>query len=411
MTRAHLARLVPDPDEFGSRHWSRAPLLTRAADLPASFADLLDQAAVDELVSQRGLRTPFLRVARAGSTLGDRAFTAGGGIGATIADQVSDDKLVRLFTEGATLVLQGLHRTWPALTRFSQGLAADLGHPVQVNAYVTPPANQGFADHYDTHDVFVLQTHGRKSWRIHAPVHEAPLRDDVWTDRKAAVEAAAADPSVIDAVLEPGDCLYLPRGWLHAATALGEVSTHVTIGVHTWTRHHLARRLLDHALADAGLDPAVRSSLPLGVEVGAAGQIAPDVEQVRRALVEALGGVPAERVAADLRASALTSQRAAPVGPLAQHEAARAVAAGTTLLLREHLLPVLDRADGAPVLRTRAGDVALEAAEGGWVQDLLRDGSVVVDDRAVDLARRLLLAGVLVDPTRRPGQAVAPSDG
>ncbi len=396
MNRAHLARLVPDPDEFGSRHWSRAPLLTRAADLPMPFDDLLDQAAVDELVSQRGLRTPFLRVARAGSTLGDRAFTAGGGVGAAIADQVSDDKLVRLFADGATLVLQGLHRTWPALTRFSQGLAADLGHPVQVNAYVTPPANQGFADHYDVHDVFVLQTHGRKSWRIHAPVHESPLRDDVWTDRSVAVEAAAAEPAVIDAVLEPGDCLYLPRGWLHAATALGEVSTHVTIGVHTWTRHHVARRLLDQALETAGLDLAVRGSLPLGVDVGAAEEIATEVEDVRRTLLEALAGIPVEQVASGLRGSALSSQRAAPIGPLAQHEAARTLGPGTTLRLREHLMATLEHREGSSVLRTRAADVALDPADGGWVGDLLRDGAAVVDDAALDLARRLLLAGVLV---------------
>ena len=146
-------------------------------------------------MSERGLRTPFLRVAKAGSTLGDREFTAAGGIGAGVADQVSDDKLVRLFADGATLVLQGLHRTWAPLAHFSQGLAADLGHPVQVNAYVTPPQNQGFADHYDVHDVFVLQTHGRKRWRLHRPVHDAPLRDQLWTDRNAAVEAAATQPA------------------------------------------------------------------------------------------------------------------------------------------------------------------------------------------------------------------------
>ena len=86
------------------------------------------------------------------------------------------------------------------------------------------------------HDVFVLQVSGTKRWRIHAPVWDAPLRDQPWTDRRAAVQRAAAEPPLIEAVLEPGDCLYLPRGFLHAATALGGVSTHLTLGVHTWTR-------------------------------------------------------------------------------------------------------------------------------------------------------------------------------
>ena len=72
-------------------------MLSTAADLPRSFADVLSNEAVDELVSERGLRTPFLRVAKSGSTLAEKAFTAPGGVGAGVADQVSDDKLVRLF--------------------------------------------------------------------------------------------------------------------------------------------------------------------------------------------------------------------------------------------------------------------------------------------------------------------------
>ena len=198
LTGGHLAlrRLISVPvDEFGSQYWGSQPLLSRAAELPSGFDDLFSNDAVDELVSRRGLRTPFLRVAKNGSTLPDSAFTAGGGTGAGIADQASDDKLLRLFADGATLVLQGLHRTWEPVLAFTQDLAADLGHPVQVNAYVTPAQNTGFSDHYDVHDVFVLQVAGEKRWRIREPVHPSPLRDQPWTDRRAAVEEAAGRPA------------------------------------------------------------------------------------------------------------------------------------------------------------------------------------------------------------------------
>ena len=40
--------------------------------------------------------------------------------------------------DGHTVVLQGLHRLWPPLIDFAGALTTDLGHPVQVNAYVTP---------------------------------------------------------------------------------------------------------------------------------------------------------------------------------------------------------------------------------------------------------------------------------
>ena len=129
------------------------------------------------------------------------------------------------------MVLQGLHRTWPPLVTFCQQLAADLGHPVQANAYVTPPQSQGFSDHYDVHDVFVLQIAGEKRWRIHEPGPSRPrcATSPGPTARRRSSSARPTEP-LIDVVLRPGDCLYLPRGFLHAATALGGVSTHLTLG-------------------------------------------------------------------------------------------------------------------------------------------------------------------------------------
>ena len=67
---------------------------------------------------------------------------------------LASEGVLALVREGSTLVLQGLHRLWPPLIEFTGDLAADLGHPVQVNAYVTPAQSQGFAPHYDVHDVF-----------------------------------------------------------------------------------------------------------------------------------------------------------------------------------------------------------------------------------------------------------------
>ncbi|NEE35237.1 cupin, partial [Streptomyces sp. SID7982] len=87
-------------------------------------------------------------------------FTAPAGVGATVADQLDDTALWRAFADGATLVLQALHRTWEPVADLVSGLSTELGHPVQANAYVTPPQNRGFDAHYDVHDVFVLQIEG-----------------------------------------------------------------------------------------------------------------------------------------------------------------------------------------------------------------------------------------------------------
>jgi len=89
-----------DPAEFAERYWARRPLLVRAGETGNSFTDLLDLAAVDELLSRRGLRTPFLRIVQDGAVVDPKRFTTSGGAGAEVGDQVSTDAVLRLFADG-----------------------------------------------------------------------------------------------------------------------------------------------------------------------------------------------------------------------------------------------------------------------------------------------------------------------
>jgi ribosomal protein L16 Arg81 hydroxylase len=393
-----LSRLLAVPAaEFAERHWSRAPLLSRAADLPRSFDDLFSADAVDELVSGRGLRTPFLRMAKEGTTLDDRSFTRGGGIGAAIADQASDDAILQQFSDGATLVLQGLHRTWRPVVDFSQSLAAELGHPVQVNAYVTPPESTGFSDHYDVHDVFVLQIAGEKRWRIRPPVHELPLRDEPWTTHRAAVEEAALAEPLVEETFAPGDCLYLPRGYLHSATALGGTSIHLTIGVHAWTRRHVADELVRAAVSRASRSPRLREALPLGTDLVGDGPGRDDVEAVRAALLEALAEVDANDLVTGLAGAARAAQRPAPLEPLAQAEAANALTPQSRVAVRAHVAATLvAAAGGRTVVRSRVGTQTVERSELAAVEQLLDSGTATAAELGLELARTLLRAGVVV---------------
>ena len=412
-SRPALSRLVGlDPDKFADTVWGREPLLATADSLPAGFDDLFGDAAVDELISRRGLRTPFLRVAQDGRTLPAAAFTAGGGTGASIADQVSEDKLLRLFAGGATIVLQALHRTWPPLAAFAQQLAAELGHPVQVNSYTTPPQNQGFADHYDVHDVFVLQVAGEKTWRIRPPVHPAPLRDQPWEDRRAQVQQAATREPLLETTLRPGDCLYLPRGYLHSATALGGVSTHLTVGVHVWTRHAVAAQLTRLALRRLADDEDTRAALPLGVDVTDPGALEPHLRQVRAALHDAVAALTPDQLADVLAAQSAATQRPAPLGPLAQLRDADGLSADARLVLRDHLAARLVQTAHGWSLTSRAGDLDLYAADVAPARALLRSGAADLADVGLDLGRRLLRAGVAVvagDGDGVPGRSADPS--
>ena len=392
-----LARLIAvDWDRFADRYWGQQPLLSPAADLPGGLTQLLSADSIDELVSQRGLRTPFLRVARNGTTLADRAFTAPGGVGAGISDQVSDDRLVRLFADGSTLVLQALHRFWPPIIEFCQRLAAELGHPVQANAYITPPQNQGFSAHYDVHDVFVVQIDGEKQWQIHRPILDSPLRDQPWNDRKAAVQQQAQEPALMEARLRPGDCLYLPRGYLHAATALGGVSTHLTLGVHVWTRYAIAEQLTRQILSSLAENPDLRASLPLGVDVANPHGIRPDVELITAALATAVTQGDVDQISIALQDSARSNQRAAPIGPLKQLSDAAVITVDTKIVLRPHVMASIDHSASGFLVRSRAGDLAVAQNDVAPLTTLLMTGIATAGDLGLDLARRLLLSGLAI---------------
>ena len=404
------------PEFFAARYWARRPLLTRAEDTGNSFTDLLDLPAVDELLSRRGLRTPFLRIAKDGAVVDAKRFTTSGGAGAEIADQVSSDAVLRLFADGSTVVLQGLHRLWPPLIEFADQLAADLGHPTQVNAYITPPSSRGFSPHYDVHDVFVLQVAGEKHWTIHEPVLPDPLRTQVWTDRSAEVAAAAEGEPVIDAVLRPGDALYLPRGYLHSARALGEISAHLTVGIHSVTRWAAAESVLELVRTLAAEDGSLRGSLPLGLDLSSPEMVAEDVAAVVDGLREWLGRVDPADVADRMRARAWAQVRPEPVGPLAQSAAAAALTPDTVLRLRTRLRATLrDAEDGHVTVLAGRRTHIFPADVRPALDELLAAGELRVGDLPgldpadrITLARRLVTEAIATVPDATVADAAAP---
>jgi hypothetical protein len=393
-----LARCVADPDAFAAA-WGSRPLLATASELPRSFDDLLDLDGVDELLSRRGLRTPFLRMAKDGVVVDSGRYTRPGGVGAAIGDQVDDSAVTRLFADGTTIVLQALHRLWPPIIEFAGALAGELGHPIQVNAYVTPPSSRGFAAHYDIHDVFVLQLAGEKRWIVHEPVHEWPLRSQPWTQRRREVERAVAETApTIDTVLRAGDALYLPRGFLHSAEALGDVSAHLTVGIHVVTRQALVEALLGVAEDEAGL----RQALPVGIDLTSAAALAEDLEATIDVLVGSLRSVDPEPVAARLATSLATATKPSPIAPLEQAAAAARLTPSTRVHLRPGLQARLEKTDGRTTLRLPRETLEVDADQADALSVLLDGEPWHVDalpgqpEPVADLVRRLLVRGVVV---------------
>jgi lysine-specific demethylase/histidyl-hydroxylase NO66 len=95
---------------------------------------------------------------------------------------------------------------------------------VGSNCYITPPGCQGLAPHYDDIEAFVLQLEGKKRWFVYEPVFELP--SEYGTDFP---EDHLKKP-LLDVVLEAGDLLYFPRGYIHQASAFEDAhSIHITL--------------------------------------------------------------------------------------------------------------------------------------------------------------------------------------
>lgn len=232
-TGSVLADLVGDPRPFADRYWGRQPLLrphcqrawaqaVDSSDGPDGLAGLLPIEAVDRWLSSAP-RRPTVRLVSEGANLEPARYCRPTRLGPeTFTDVVDGAKVADAFRAGATVVLQSMHRTWPSISTMAAALEAEISHPVQVNAYLTPPFSVGLGSHRDGHDVFVVQTYGTKTWTV---------------------------DGLGSFVLQPGDMLYLPAQTMHQAVATDEPSLHLTIGVLRLTLAAVLRRVIDECEA------------------------------------------------------------------------------------------------------------------------------------------------------------------
>jgi ribosomal protein L16 Arg81 hydroxylase len=163
----------------------------------------------------------------------------------------------RAFQRGKTLILGAMQQRWPPVAALCRRLEGFFGCPVHTNLYLTPPGSQGFDAHFDTHEVFVLQIEGTKNWRFHGLARELPLAGE-W----APLAREGLGPPTLEAVLKPGDLLYMPRGHIHEAFTSDCLALHLTVGIKVFRWLDLLHQALD----DLGArDVRFRASLPMGL--------------------------------------------------------------------------------------------------------------------------------------------------
>lgn len=143
--------------------------------------------------------------------------------------RINKERFYRYMANGASLVLNRLELSSPAARRLSDQIGHFTGQTTTGgNGYLTF-AGRGsptFGKHWDVHDVFAIQLIGSKRWQVYPPTFPFPLLHHT----NSAIRDQCPATPVIDCVLQPGDMLYIPRGWWHHVTPPEEASFHLSIG-------------------------------------------------------------------------------------------------------------------------------------------------------------------------------------
>ncbi len=157
--------------------------------------------------------------------------------------KVDTIRLEQCLSDGFSIIITHIEQHVPALGALCQSLSAQLLEPTYIGAIVTTGAEGAFRLHYDFEDLIILQVEGTKRWQLFGPPVSNPVRG-------MAKQAAPNGAPMFDAVLEPGDLLFVPAGhWHHCQTISGR-SIHLGIFLLPPTGWHAAKALTSELLAE-----------------------------------------------------------------------------------------------------------------------------------------------------------------
>ncbi len=220
------------PATFMQRYWHKKPLLIRQA-IPG-FQPLLARSALFELAGQEHVESRLVTLQR---TRGKEHWSLQRGPFARRA-------LPALKTPEWTLLVQGVD------------LHSDAVHALMNQFRFVPDARLddvmisyaseggGVGPHFDNYDVFLLQAHGQRRWRI-------GRQRDLSLKAGMPVKILANFQPEQEFVLEPGDMLYLPPHYAHDGVAVGGDCMTYSIGFRSPKAGELAQELLQRLAEDA----------------------------------------------------------------------------------------------------------------------------------------------------------------
>jgi 50S ribosomal protein L16 3-hydroxylase len=196
--------------QFLRRHWQRQPLLVRQA------SSSLGAGAELALTSRE-----LFALAKSPDVESRLVFSPGSSSSATGNWRLRPGPFNRLPPRrqpGWSLLVQGVDLHLPAARALMDCFRFIPDARLDDLMISFASDGGGVGPHVDSYDVFLLQVEGKRRWRVRPPAPVSLLPH-------APLKILADFEPQQTWLLEPGDMLYLPPGWGHEGTAVGECMT------------------------------------------------------------------------------------------------------------------------------------------------------------------------------------------
>ena len=236
-----------DRDRFVSTYWTRSHLHLKGQK--GRFSSLLSWDDLNNILEWQRPSPLQLRLYHDGRKIDPQFYIDN----PSSEPRLNAGFLTAALSEGASLVLDDVQAIVPRIARLTAALQDNLRASTIANLYVGSGRQKAFNLHWDPQEVFILQLSGRKHWQVHAPTNTHPMKGD------PEQVPEPNGPPLWTGILEDGDMLYLPRGYWHLVTPIGEPSLHLNIAVDPPDCAEFLRWWFPKLLSHSGL----RQYLPL----------------------------------------------------------------------------------------------------------------------------------------------------
>lgn len=239
-------------EEFFQVYWEKK-LLHLKRDQANFYDHILSIGDLDSYLQREDLSPLGMLLAVSGNDIDPRKWTKEERLlNGTVKTVVCPEKVLNNFYEGVTIIINSAQAGIPGLAEACRILEREFRFSFQSNIYITPPNSQGFARHYDPHDILTLQIRGRKSWRFYDTEESLPTK----------LRPFRKEPELVAEIqMQEGDLLYIPRGTVHEAFASESSTIHLNFSFKPRYGYHL---LEDLAVIAELEDVFFRKTIPNG---------------------------------------------------------------------------------------------------------------------------------------------------